>query len=59
MAKKERRRGRPPKYAPPEPILGVDPEEIADVVMRARPPARWRYMEEAERAKQEGEATTE
>lgn len=55
MAKKEKRLGRPPKFEMPEPIEGFSPEEIADIVLKARPPRRWRYMEEAERAKLEGE----
>ena len=53
MAKKEKRRGRPSKLEMPEPILGATPEEIAEMVLKARPPVRWRYMEEAERVKLE------
>ncbi len=59
MAKKEKRRGRPPKYVMPEPIEGFSPEEIADVVLRAKPPRKWRYMEEAEKAKREQEAAND
>ena len=55
MAKKEKRRGRPPKHELPEPILDASPEEIAEMVLQAKPPFRWRYMEEAEKAKLERE----
>ena len=43
MAKKKR--GRPVKYELPEPI-DASPEEVADVVMRAKPPKEWKYLNE-------------
>ena len=55
MAKKEKRRGRPSKLEMPEPILDASPEEIAEMVLKAKPPMRWKYMEEAEKAKLERE----
>ena len=55
MAKKEKRLGRPPKFEMPEPIEGFSPEEIAEMVLQAKPPMRWKYMEEAEKAKLEKE----
>ena len=62
MPRKKKARGRPVEYAMPERI-DATPEEIADVVLRAKPPRTWRYMEEAERKRlerqQAGEATTE
>ena len=44
MAKKKR--GRPVKYELPEPI-DASPEEVADVVMRAKPPKEWQYLKES------------
>lgn len=43
--KPKRGRGRPPKYPMPERI-DAEPEEIADVVMRApnKPKSEWRYL---------------
>ena len=55
MARKKKARGRPVEREMPAPILDATPEEIAEMVLHARPPLRWRYMEEAERAKLEGE----
>ena len=64
MAKKAKRRGRPQEYEIPDELLsipGVSAEELASIVLQAKPPRRWRYMEEAEQAtrEQEGEAATE
>ena len=41
--KPKRGRGRPPKFVMPERI-DASPEEIADVVMRAKPPKEWQYL---------------
>ena len=41
--KPKRGRGRPPKFEMPERI-DASPEEIADVVMRAKPPKEWQYL---------------
>ena len=49
MAKKKER-GRPPKYPHPEPI-DASPEEIAAVVLRAKPKAEWRYEQEMGRSR--------
>ena len=43
LAKKKR--GRPVKYELPEPI-DPSPEEVSDVVMRARPPKEWQYLKQ-------------
>ena len=45
MAKKKR--GRPVKYELPEPI-DATPEEVARVVLQAKPKTEWRYLKEAE-----------
>ena len=42
----ERKRGRPAKYEMPEPI-DASPEEVARVVLRAKPKKVWRFEEEA------------
>ena len=42
--------GRPPKYPMPERI-DASPEEIAEVVLKAKPKETWRYEEEAGRTK--------
>ena len=59
MARKKKARGRPTKYVLPEPIEGYSVEKIANVVLQAKPPMKWRYMEEAERAKLEDEKEQE
>ena len=59
MPKQKKARGRPSKLEMPEPILDASPEEIAEIVLQARPPFRWRYMEEAEKAKLEREREKE
>ncbi len=41
-------KGRPPKYAMPERI-DASPEEIAEVVLKAKPKETWRYEEETGR----------
>ena len=46
MATKRKRRGRPPVLRMPEPI-DASPEEIADVVLRAKPKKVWRFEEES------------
>lgn len=46
--KKPAQRGRPPKYEMPERI-DASPEEIAQVVLRAKPKKKWRYMDGAKR----------
>ena len=50
MPKQKKPRGRPPKYPMPERI-DASPEEIAEVVLRAKPKETWRYEEETGRAK--------
>ena len=46
--RKKKPRGRPPKYEMPERI-DASPEEIADVVLRAKPKETWRYEEKTGR----------
>ena len=48
MPKSKKPRGRPPKYPMPERI-DATPEQIADVVMRAKPKEVWRYEQETGR----------
>ena len=43
----KKQRGRPPKYKRPERI-NASPEEIAQVVLRAKPKKVWRFEEQAE-----------
>ena len=59
MPRKKKARGRPVKYTMPAPIDNATPEEVAKMVLQAKPPMRWRYMEEAERAKLEDEGDKE
>ena len=40
----KKKRGRPPVQKMPEPI-DATPEEVADVVMRAPPKTKWRYLD--------------
>ena len=47
MPKPKKERGRPVSNVLP-PRIDAPAEEIADVVMRAKPKQSWRYMEEAE-----------
>lgn len=45
MSKKQNKRtGRPPEKVMPEPI-DASPEEIAEVVLGAKPKRNWRYMD--------------
>ena len=48
---KKRPRGRPVKHEIPERI-DASPEEIAEVVLRAKPKKTWRYEQEAGRPRQ-------
>ena len=50
MSTKRKRRGRPPVLKMPEPI-NASPEEIAEVVLRAKPKKAWRFEEEAEESR--------
>ena len=50
MPKPKKPKGRPLKYPMPERI-DASPEEIAEVVLRAKPKETWRYEEETGRAK--------
>ncbi|MDE2815574.1 MAG: hypothetical protein OXM03_00280 [Chloroflexota bacterium] len=47
MSKEKKPRGRPRKYEMPEPI-DASPEEIAQVVLRAKPKKVWKFEQEAE-----------
>ncbi len=49
----KKKRGRPPTRTMPERI-DATPEEIADVVMRAPPKTKWRYLEGDEKGTQRG-----
>ena len=49
---KRKQRGRPPILKMPEPI-DASPEEIAEVVLRAKPKKVWRFEEEAEESRQD------
>ena len=46
MARKKKDRGRPVKYQLPEPI-DATPEEVARIVLQAKPKTLWRFEEEA------------
>lgn len=46
MARKKKTRGRPVKYQLPEPI-DATPEEVARVVLQAKPKKVWRFEQEA------------
>lgn len=46
MSKEKKPRGRPPKYPLPEPI-DATPEEVARVVLNAKPKKVWRFEQEA------------
>ena len=48
MSKAKKPRGRPPKYPMPERI-DASPEEIAEVVLGAKPKQAWRYEQETGR----------
>ena len=49
MATKKKPRSRPPKHTLPEPI-DATPEEVARVVLQAKPKETWRFEEEAGRS---------
>ena len=49
MPRKKKPRGRPPKLVMPERIDGVTPEQVADVVLRAKLKKVWRFEEEYKR----------
>lgn len=55
MPRKKKARGRPVVYEMPDMLIDAKPEEIAETVLQAKPPTRWRYMEEAEKPKLERE----
>ena len=44
----KKKRGRPPKYEHPQ-TIDATPEEIAEVVLRAKPKTVWRYEEQTDR----------
>lgn len=44
MLKPKKQRGRPPRPMPER--IDASPEEIAEVVLRAKPKDDWRYQEE-------------
>ena len=46
--KRKKKRGRPPVLTMPEPI-DASPEEVARVVLQAKPKTVWRFEEEAKR----------
>ena len=46
MPRKKKPRGRPVKYQLPEPI-DATPEEVARIVLQAKPKTVWRFEEEA------------
>ena len=46
MPRKKKPRGRPTKYLLPEPV-DMAPEELARIVLRAKPKDTWRFEEEA------------
>ena len=46
MTTEKKKRGRPPVHKLPEPI-DATPEEVADVVMRAPPKTKWRYLDKS------------
>ncbi len=48
MSKGKKPRGRPVKYDMPERI-DASPEEIAEVVLKAKPKETWRYEQESGR----------
>ncbi len=48
MPRQKKQRGRPSKLVMPERI-NATPEQVADVVMKARPKEVWRYEEEYKR----------
>lgn len=47
MSRPKKREQPAEKYVLPPPILNATPEEIAHVTLNAKPPKKWRYMEEA------------
>ena len=49
MPRQKKPRGRPPKLVMPQRIDGVTPEQVADVVMKAKPKEVWRYEQEYKR----------
>ena len=46
MPRAKKRRGRKPKLVMPPKLDGVTPEQVADVVLRAKPKQVWRYEQE-------------
>ena len=50
MPRPKKPKGRPVKYVMPERI-DASPEEIAEVVLRAKPKKVWRYEKETGRAR--------
>ena len=47
----KRGRGRPRKYTMP-PRIDASPDEIATAILRAKPPKKWRYLEEPNNEKE-------
>ena len=45
--------GRPPEYKMP-PRIDAHPDEIARVVLQAKPKKQWRYMDEANKNTEKG-----
>ena len=45
----KKKRGRPSKLMMPKPIDGVTPEQVADVVLKAKPKKVWQFEEEYKR----------
>lgn len=53
MPRTKKPRGRPVQHPRPERI-DASPEEIADVVLKAKPKKTWRFEEEAEKRRESG-----
>ena len=54
MSRKKKARGRPEKYPHPEPI-DASPEDIARVVLKAKPKEVWRFEQEHNRKRRRGQ----
>ena len=52
MPRPKKQRGRPVKYQLPEPI-DMTPEELAQIVLKAKPKEMWRFEKEAGLAKKD------
>ncbi len=50
----KKERGRPSRPMPEVKVSSITPEDLADIIVRAKPKKTWRYLTEAREARDKG-----